>query len=49
MGDIPADPSVRDAVMRRQLLLLQTPGCPAALAIAQLANKIESTLLSPAA
>ena len=38
-----------DAVMRRQLLLLQTPGCPAALAIAQLANKIESTLLSPAA
>ena len=48
MGDIPADPSVRDAVMRRQLLLLQTPGCPAALAIAQLANKIESTLLTPA-
>lgn len=49
MGDIPADPSVRDAVMRRQLLLLQTPGCPAALAIAQLANKIETTLLAPAA
>ena len=49
MGDIPADPSVRDAVMRRQLLLLQMPGCPAALAIAQLANKIESTLLVPAA
>ena len=49
MGDIPADASVREAVMRRQLLLLQTPGCPAALAIAQLANKIESTLLSPAA
>jgi flagellar biosynthesis protein FlhG len=48
MGDIPADPSVREAVMRRQLLLLQTPGCPAALAIAQLANKIETTLLSPA-
>ena len=49
MGDIPADPAVRDAVMRRQLLLLQTPGCAAALAIAQLANKIESTLLTPAA
>ena len=46
MGDIPADPSVREAVMRRQLLLLQTPGCPAALAIAQLANKIETTLLT---
>lgn len=49
MGDIPADPTVRDAVMRRQLLLLATPGCPAALAIAQLANKIETTLLTPAA
>jgi flagellar biosynthesis protein FlhG len=48
MGDIPADPSVREAVMRRQLLLLQTPGCPAALAVAQLANKIETTLLTPA-
>ena len=47
MGDIPADTSVRDAVMRRQLLLMQMPGCPAALAIAQLANKIESTLLTP--
>lgn len=49
MGDIPADPSVRDAVMRRQLLLLHMPGCPAALAISQLANKIETTLLTPAA
>lgn len=49
MGDIPADTSVRDAVMRRQLLLLQMPGCPAALAIAQLAGKVESTLLVPAA
>ncbi|MHA7600724.1 MinD/ParA family protein [Alicycliphilus sp. T452] len=48
MGDIPADPSVREAVMRRQLLMLQMPGCPAALAVAQLANKIESTLLKPA-
>jgi len=48
MGDIPADPSVRDAVMRRQLLLQQMPGCPAALAIAQLAGKFQSTLLTPA-
>src|SRR5690606_27750513 len=46
MGDIPADPSVRDAVMRRQLLMLHTPGCPAALAVAQLANKVDSTLLA---
>ena len=49
MGDIPADPAVRGAVMRRQLLLLQTPGCAAALAMAQLANTIESTLLVPTA
>lgn len=46
MGDIPADASVREAVMRRQLLMLQTPGCPAALAMAQLANKIETALLT---
>lgn len=46
MGDIPADNAVREAVMRRQLLLLNTPGCPAALAVAQLANKIQSTLLA---
>ena len=45
MGDIPADSAVRDAVMRRQLLLLHTPGCAAALAISQLANKIEEALL----
>ncbi len=45
MGDIPADPTVREAVMRRQLLLLQTPGCPAALAISQLAGKVEEALL----
>lgn len=45
MGDIPADPTVRDAVMRRQLLLLQTPGCPAALAVSQLAGKVEEALL----
>lgn len=49
MGDIPADQSVRDAVMRRQLLLQQMPGSPAAMAIAQLAAKFESTLLTSAA
>ncbi len=48
MGDIPADPAVREAIMRRQLLMLQTPGCPAALAISQLANKVEETLLTRA-
>ena len=45
MGEIPADPTVRDAVMRRQLLLLYTPGCPAALAVSQLAGKVEEALL----
>ncbi len=44
MGDIPADPAVRDSVMRRQLLLQATPGCAASLSVAQLANKIKSML-----
>ncbi|PIQ51044.1 MAG: cobyrinic acid a,c-diamide synthase [Comamonadaceae bacterium CG12_big_fil_rev_8_21_14_0_65_59_15] len=47
LGDIPGDVSVRQAVMRRQLLMLTTPGCPAALAISQLAAKIEDTLIHP--
>jgi len=33
--------------MRRQLLIQSTPGCPAALAISQLAAKIEDTLIHP--
>ncbi len=45
LGDIPADPAVRDAVMRRQLLLANMPGSPAALAIGQLANKLEEAVL----
>ncbi|MFT6589392.1 MAG: flagellar biosynthesis protein FlhG [Rhodoferax sp.] len=48
MGDIPADPSVRQAVMRRQLLLQTIPGCPAALAISQLAAKLENALITQA-
>jgi len=48
MGDIPADPSVRQAVMKRQLLLQSVPGCPAALAIAQLAAKLEGSLIGKA-
>jgi flagellar biosynthesis protein FlhG len=46
MGDIPADPSVRQSVMKRQLLLQTMPGCPAALAIAQLAAKLEDGLIN---
>jgi flagellar biosynthesis protein FlhG len=46
LGDIPADNAVREAVMRRQLLLQGAAGSPASLAVAQLANKIQATLLS---
>lgn len=45
MGDIPADPSVRQAIMRRQLLMQSLPGCPAALAVSQIAIKIQETLM----
>jgi flagellar biosynthesis protein FlhG len=45
MGDIPEDPQVRQAIMRRQLLMQNTPGCPAGLAISQLAIKLEETVL----
>ena len=45
MCDIPADPTVRQAVMRRQLLMQSAPGCPAALAISQLALKIEEAVI----
>ncbi len=45
LGDIPVDPSVRQAIMRRQLLMQVTPGCPAGLALVQLAGKIEDTVI----
>ena len=45
LADIPADPSVRQAVMRRQLLMQSMPGCPAALAVTQLAAKLEETVI----
>lgn len=45
LGDIPADGFVRQAIMRRQLLMQSTPGCPAAMAISQLALKIQETLI----
>jgi len=46
MGDIPEDTSVRQAIMRRQLLMQQMPGSPAGLAISQLAIKLEETALN---
>ena len=44
MGDIPVDPAVRQAIMRRQLMMQSTPGCPAAMAVSQLAVKIEDAV-----
>ena len=41
LGDIPADPQVRQAVMRRELMLHTTPGSPASLAILQIATKLD--------
>jgi flagellar biosynthesis protein FlhG len=45
MGDIPVDPSVRQAIMRRQLLMQSMPGCPAAMAVTQVAIKLQEALL----
>jgi flagellar biosynthesis protein FlhG len=46
LGDIPADQAVRQAIMRRQLMMQNTPSCPAGLAISQLALKLEETVIS---
>lgn len=46
MGDIPADKAVREAVMRRQLVIQAFPGCVASLALAQLAQRIK-TMVTP--
>ena len=45
MGDIPADQAVRQAIMRRQLMMQSTPSCPAALAVTQLAARLEETVI----
>ncbi len=45
MGDIPIDPEVRQAVMRRQLMMQTTPGCPAGQAITQLAINLEESVI----
>ncbi len=44
-GDIPADPEVRQAIMRRQLLMQNTPNCPAGQAITQLAGRLEKIII----
>jgi flagellar biosynthesis protein FlhG len=40
VGEVPLDPAVRDAVLRRQLLMESAPGCPAAVAMAAAAAKL---------
>jgi flagellar biosynthesis protein FlhG len=40
LGDIPFDPSVREAVRKRQLLLELHPGSPAALGVNQVAVRL---------
>ena len=46
LGDIPADPEVRQAVMRRQLLLQSQPACPASTAITQIARSLAEKFVS---
>ena len=43
-GEIPSDPSVRDAIQKRQLVLLAYPGAQAALSIGQLAKRLTQRL-----
>lgn len=45
LGDVPFDSAVREAVMRRQLLMQANPGCPAGTAITQLAGKLEQSVI----
>ncbi len=47
MGDVPVDNAVKQAVMRRQLLLVHTPSSPAGLAVAQIAGRLVDTVIQP--
>ncbi len=47
MGDVPVDNAVKEAVMRRQLLLVHTPSSPAGLAVAQIAGRLVDTVIQP--
>ena len=40
LGEIPSDPSVREAVQKRRLLMASLPGCAAAQAVTQIAQKL---------
>jgi flagellar biosynthesis protein FlhG len=45
VGDIPVDTDVRQAIMKRQLLMQATPNCPAGQAISRLADTLEKTVI----
>ncbi len=40
LGEVPADPAVREAVLRRELLMETLPGCAAAVALVAAAGKM---------
>ena len=40
LGDVPADPSVRDAIVKRELLIEWQPGAPASVAMRALASRL---------
>ena len=40
LGDVPSDPAVREAVLRRQLLLEALPGTPASVALVNAASRL---------
>lgn len=44
LGDIPSDAEVREAIMRRQLLMQAAPASPAGQAVAGLAGKLEQAI-----
>ncbi|HQT00357.1 MAG: cobyrinic acid a,c-diamide synthase [Hydrogenophilales bacterium 16-64-46] len=48
LGDIPADPEVRQAVMRRQLLVQTQPACPASTAISLIARLLAEKFVAKA-
>jgi flagellar biosynthesis protein FlhG len=45
LGDIPVDPEVRQAIMRRYLMMEAAPTCPAGTAITQLAARLAADVI----
>ncbi len=42
VGEVPADPSVREAIQKRQLLMQMLPGCPSARAVQAVAERLST-------